>query len=419
MAAYESGSMELEYRYLDPEKGLRWFYCKGSRIREDSAMVGVLMDITERKKIDEARSRLAAIVESSDDAIFSQDLRGIVTSWNRAAEKIYGYSAEEMLGQSITSVIPLEMQSDEERILAMIARGESTDHFETVHVTKAEERIDVSLTVSPIRDESGNVTGAAKIVRDITQKRKTEQALRTTERLASVGRLAATIAHEINNPLEAVTNLIYLARSSSDLGRAQEFLRSAEEELERVSQLTKQTLGFYRETKGSVPTQIGALLMPLIAVFSSKARNKGIVMKPEIEQDPEIQAIPGEIRQLLANLIGNSIDAMDSGGAIRIRLSSSRLWNNDGTPGVRISVADTGCGIPANIRPLLFEPFFTTKKEVGTGLGLWVCKSIVEKHGGTIRVKSSTAGANRGTVFSILLPLAQPAQQEHEMRHAV
>lgn len=418
-AAYQAGTMELEYRYLHPEKGLRWFYCKGRRVREDSAMVGVVMDITERKKIDEARYRLAAIVESSDDGIFSQDLSGVVTSWNAAAEKIYGYSAEEMIGQSITRVMPPELQSEEPRIMAVIADGKSIDHLETVRFTKSGQKIDVSLTVSPIRDESGNVTGAAKIVRDITQKRKTEQALRTTERLASVGRLAATIAHEINNPLEAVTNLIYLAKSSSDPGQVQNFLRGAEEELERVSQLTKQTLGFYRETKGSALIRIGPLLMPLIAVFSSRARNKGVAILPEVEQDPEILAVPGEIRQLLANLISNSIDAMDSGGAIRIRISSARQWKCGAAPGVRLSVADSGCGIPAAIRPLLFEPFFTTKKEVGTGLGLWVCKSIVEKHGGTIRVKSSTAGTGRGTVFSVLLPQAHSSLQEHGMKQAV
>ena len=168
-----------------------------------------------RKEQIMASQHLAAIVESADDAIISKDLNGVVTSWNRAAEKMFGYSAEEMAGRSITAIIPPELQADELQILETIARGERIDHFETVRLTKNGKPIDVSLTISPMKDEKGRIVGAAKIARDITQQKKTEQALRISERLASVGRLAATIAHEINNPLEAVTNLVYLAKDRS------------------------------------------------------------------------------------------------------------------------------------------------------------------------------------------------------------
>ena len=364
------------------------------------------------------RNRLAAIVESSDDAIVSKDLTGIVTSWNLGAEKMFGYEADEIVGRSITTIIPPELHDDETRILATIARGESIDHFQTVRMTKTGERIDVSLTVSPVRDSTGKIVGASKIARDVTQQKKAEQALRTTERLASVGRLAATVAHEINNPLEAVTNLIYLAKTTTTNAEVCDYLRMAEEELDRVSQLTKQTLGFYRETRGPSATRIGSLITALLAVFGSRLRNKSVEIVPEIRHDPEVMAVRGEIRQLIANLLSNSIDAVGTGGRIRLRLSATS--DGAGQAGVRLTVADSGPGIPSDIRPKLFEPFFTTKREVGTGLGLWVCKNIVEKHGGSIRVRSSAVPGKSWTAFSVFLPLAAESRSvEQEFGQAV
>jgi len=349
--------------------------------------------------------RLAAIVESADDAIISKDLKGIVTSWNRAAKQMFGYSAEEMIGRSITAIIPPELQPDEPRILETIARGERIDHFETVRLAKNGQRIDVSLIISPMKDESGRIIGAAKIARDITQRKKTEHALRMSERLASVGRLAATMAHEINNPLEAVTNLVYLARHSAVRKDVGNFLSAAEEELARISHLTKQTLGFYRETRDAALMRIGPMLNQLISVFAARIRNKTVDIRAEIRDDPEIYAVAYEIRQLITNLLSNSIDAVTTGGQIRLRVSRATEWIGDGRSGVRLTVADSGSGIPQAVRPELFEPFFTTKKAVGTGLGLWLCKGIVEKHRGSIRVKSSTAPGNSWTVFSVFLPL--------------
>jgi PAS domain S-box-containing protein len=364
--------------------------------------------------------RMAAIVESSDDAIISKDLQGTVTSWNPGAEKMFGYTAEEIIGKPITTIIPPELHDDERRILATIARGERIRHFETVRITKSGQRIEVSLTVSPVKGEDGRITGAAKIARDITEKKKTERALRVTERLASVGRLAATVAHEINNPLEALTNLVYLARRSADRKDVRRYLAGAEEELDRISHLTKQTLGFYRETRGASAMQVGSVVNSLISVFASRARNKAIEISLEIEQDPEIYAVPGEVRQLVANLLSNSMDAVGGGGRVRIRVSARREWKVERRAGVRLTVADSGPGIPAAIRQELFEPFFTTKKEVGTGLGLWVCQSIVEKHQGSIRVKSSTRPGGSWTAFSVFLPLSpwEAGMKEEDLRQA-
>jgi PAS domain S-box-containing protein len=368
--------------------------------------LAVTLDITERKTAEEAQRRLATIVESSDDAIIGEDLSGIVLSWNPGAERMFGYSANEMIGRPITTIVPPELEGDEQVILETIGRGKRVEHFETIRLTKSGERIDVSLTISPLRDETGRVIGAAKIARDITQQKKTEQALRTTERLASVGRMAATVSHEINNPLEAMTNLVYLAKGRAVLKDVQEYLNAIEEELNRISLITKQTLGFYRETIAPSAVRVGEMLNPLIAVLGRRARNKGIEIRPEVRQDLEIHAVAGEIRQLLANLLSNSIDAVDCGGLIRIRIDANRVNEPDPT-GVRITIADSGRGIlPAN-KSKLFEPFFTTKNDVGTGLGLWVCANIVQKHNGSIRVKSNTSPGRSWTVFSVFLPIGQ------------
>lgn len=387
--------------------------------RELLARIGSQLAMSRiRKEHVVASERLAAIVESANDAIISKDLNGIVTSWNRAAERTFGYRAEEMIGRSITLIIPPELQDDEPRILATIARGERIDHFETVRLAKNGGRIDVSLTVSPLKDESGRIVGATKIARDITQHKKTESALRMSERLASVGRLAATIAHEINNPLEGVTNLVYLAKHRAVGRDVRDFLGQAEEELSRISQLTKQTLGFYRDTKAPAPIRIGPMLDPIMAVFSARARNKAVDIRKEIKGDPEICAVAGEIRQLVANLLSNSIDAVTKGGWIRIRLSAANEWSENRRAGVRLSVADSGSGIPRSVRSELFEPFFTTKKEVGTGLGLWMSKDIVERHHGSIRVKSSTAPGNSWTLFSVFLPSSEQKRGASSLKEA-
>ncbi len=416
--------IQAEWRVVWPDGSIHWILGRWQAFRDASGkptrMAGINVDITARKAAEEDQRRLAAIVESSDDAIASKDLNGIVTSWNKSAERLFGLKAEEIIGRPITLIIPPELHSHEETILSKIRRGEKIDHFETVRLNKNGERIEVSVTISPVKDGHGNVVGAAKIIRNITESKKIEHALRTAEKLAAAGRLAATVAHEINNPLEAVTNFIYLAKQTAGPGEVQDYLAGAEEELDRVTHLTKQTLGFYRDTRGATSMSVGALVTPLLSVFSSRARNKGIDVCPEIRQHPEISAVPGEIRQLLANLLSNSIDAVDRGGVIRIRVAASMDWSHPGEPGVRLTVADSGSGIPADIRSKLFEPFFTTKKEVGTGLGLWVCQNIAKKHGGRIRVKSCTAGNRKGTVFSTFFPLrAQSSNLEQDLREAV
>ncbi len=377
--------------------------------RHEPAILAEVCDAAARaceRRRDDERYRLAAIVESSDDAIVGKDLKGIVTSWNPAANRLFGYCADEMIGQSITKIVPPELAADEARILAALARGERIDHFETVRLRKNGETVDVSLTVSPVHDQAGNIVGAAEIAHDITQQRRAERALRASERLASVGRLAATVAHEINNPLEVITNLVFLARREPSHEQIQKYLSMVEEELERISHLTRQTLSFYRETKGMARVRLGDVVESLLTVFAPRMRNKGIEIRSEVDHHLEIFAVPGEIRQVVTNLLGNSIDALEAGGRICLRVSPAAQRNGGRIPGIRLTISDNGPGIPAEIRSRLFEPFFTTKKDRGTGLGLWISKSIVESHAGSIHVRSSTTPGKSGTTFSIFLPAA-------------
>jgi PAS domain S-box-containing protein len=352
----------------------------------------------------DASQRLAAIVESSDDAIISKDLNGVVTSWNPCAERMFGYTAEEMIGSSIRKVIPPEVFKDEDRIMSAVGQGLRTEHFETTRQTKSGERIEISLTLSPVFDETAKILGVSSISRDISQQKKAERALHTSEKLATVGRLAATIAHEINNPLEAVMNLTFLAQNHMEDEEGKIFLEQAQQELQRVGLLTKQTLGFYRENKGARKLNLGELVTPLVLVFSARARNKQITIETEIRGDPPVTVIPGEIRQLFANLLNNSIDAVRNRGHILIRLSAATEPSGRRRKGARLTVADDGPGISPEVRQRLFEPFFTTKRDVGTGLGLWVTSNILLKHEGSIRVRSSVTAGKSWTVFSVFIP---------------
>lgn len=318
---------------------------------------------------------------------------------------MFGYKAEEIVGRPILLVIPPELHRDEDMILGKIRRGEKIDHFETVRVTKNGERIDVSLTISPVKDEHGKVIGAAKIVRNITESKKMERALRITERLATAGRLAATVAHEINNPLEAVTNLVYLAkRDLPDVNKASQRLELASRELDRVAHIARQTLGFYRDSSSAVRLNVGQALDDLLSLYEKRLEVRNIKVVKQYEPSLEITALAGEVRQAFSNLISNSIDAMPSGGSLVIRARRSYDWHNSNVPGVRVTILDTGSGIEPRHRKSLFQPFFTTKADVGTGLGLWITRGIVEKHGGKVHVKSRTQAPNHGTVFSIFFP---------------
>lgn len=233
-----------------------------------------------------------------------------------------------------------------------------------------------------------------QVEQQLEERARTEAALVKTERLATAGRLAATIAHEINNPLEAVTNLIYLARSAP-AGESRRYLQMVEEELSRIAHITKMTLGFYRDSGAPTPVDVSELVREVLALYEAKLRAKSIRVYTELEHPEQVFGSKGELRQVIANLVANAIDVLPAGGALRVTAADSR-------GSVQLHVSDNGPGIPAENLTRIFEPFFTTKAELGTGLGLWVSRQIVEKHGGSIVVESTPAG----TCFTIRLPSA-------------
>ena len=259
-------------------------------------------------------------MESSDDAIISKNLRGIITSWNSAATRIFGYTPDEVIGQSILTLIPPELHAEEDVILRRLRAGERIEHYETERLTKDGRRLPMSLTISPIRDAGGQVIGASKIARDISDRKRAEQALLTSEKLATAGRLAATVAHEINNPLESLSTWCTLPGKPN---RTPLFRRtwSPPRKSSTGRPTRKQTLGFYRERSERTPVQAGELLRQVVAVFSSKAQNKRLQIVLESVDDAEIMVDCTEIRRLFSNLISNSIDACETGGTVRVRAS--------------------------------------------------------------------------------------------------
>jgi PAS domain S-box-containing protein len=366
----------------------------------------IARDISDRKKHDEDRFRLAALVDSADDAVISKDLNGIVTTWNRGAEKLFGYTAEEMIGQPILLVIPEQLHCDEDEILRKLRAGQRIEHYETVRQTKNGERVEVSVTISPIRDEIGSVIGASKIARDISDKKRVERLLLQAEKLAATGRMAAAIAHEINNPLESLINLIYLARQNSEVdGKVYNLLITAEGELERVAHIARQTLGYYRDSSSSAEVLLNDLIENVLLVYNSKIVSAGIAVNVRFDDLQKISVSKGEMLQIFSNVVANSIDAMPRGGVLSISLRKMLSTDHEG---MQVEIRDTGVGIKQENLLRVFDPFFTTKGNLGTGIGLWVAKQLVERRGGQIAIASSTAPSHSGTTITIFIPFSQP-----------
>ena len=370
-------------------------------------MVALLISSLAKKKseaekdADERRAQLAAVVESSEDAIFNKSLDGTILTWNRAAQEMYGYRPEEIIGKNVALLAPPDRPNEIAGILERLRHGKPTAHFETERVTKDGRRIHVSLSISPVFDEEGKISEAATIARNITDRKKTEAALRRAEKLATAGELGATIAHEMNNPLAAVTNLAYLIRKNKSLDeKARQQLALLEQEVARMAHMTRRTLGFYRDTSSPVAADMGQIMDEVIELYSRKLESKAIMVQRDYQAHAKVAVFPGEIRKVFSNLIANAIDAIRRQGTITVRVRNAHSWNSSAQPGARITVADSGIGIKPADRRKIFEPFYTTKKETGTGLGLWLSKDIVQKHGGSITVR----GERNGTVFSVFIP---------------
>jgi PAS domain S-box-containing protein len=345
--------------------------------------------------------QLAAIIDSSDDAIISKDLKGIITSWNAAATRMFGYQPDEIIGKSVMVLIPPELHSEEPEILRKVTSGKRIEHFETRRRRKDGELVNISLTISPICDSSGKIVGISKIARDITERKLTEAALFESERMAAVGRMAASIAHEVNNPLEAILNLGYLLNNHPSLDEeARGYARLVVSEVMRVSEITRQTLSFYRDTARFTEVDLRSILENILSLQRPLMDQRCIRLFTKFQQCAPIWALSGELRQVFTNLLINAIDALPNGGRIRVSVTRALHGNS-----VCVSIADNGPGIPPSVRGKIFQAFFTTKTSTGTGLGLWISQGLVRKYGGSIRVRTSTdPGRATGSIFRVCLP---------------
>lgn len=357
----------------------------------DGAVVGVVVtfrDISEmhqqqqelRRAYNVAEQRTAeldAVIESIPHGVFIATPDGKVRSNRRARE---------MTGDTF----PPQLQT-----LDRALSGEPST--QTIRASNCW----ISSVAAPIL-LNGNILGGVAVNTDITQIRLQEEILRKSEKLAAVGQLASSIAHEINNPLESITNLLYLVRYAENMEEVQEYTRVAEEELARVSEITLQTLRFHRQQNSPTQVDLAELLGAIISLYTGRFLVRGITVEWKLLPVAPALCLEGEIRQVLNNLIRNAIDAMGQGGRLFVRLR--RACDQRRREGVRITIADTGEGISPHIMEHLFEPFHTTKDLTGTGLGLWVTKGIIDKHGGTITVRTRR-DPPRGTLFAIWLPL--------------
>ena len=350
--------------------------------------------------------RVEAIVSSAMDAIISLDQDQRIVMFNPAAEELFGLDASHALGQRVDILVPERFREQHrQHVTRFSATGDTT---RSMHSLTALMGLRSDGTEFPFESTISQKTVAGEklltvILRDITQRKQSEEALIRSEKLASVGRLSASIAHEVNNPLDAIQNLLHLVESDASLSQnGRNYLKAVESELARVIEICRRTLAFSKDS-GTVSTcRPTVLTQSVLALLDHKIRKQRVICETEFLTDAEVIGVETDIRQVLWNLLGNALDAVPSEGKIRVRISDGSV--HVGQAGVRITVADNGCGIQQKDIHHLFEPFFTTKDD-GNGLGLWVVSEIVRKHKGRISVHSlSGARENTGAVFSVLLP---------------
>jgi PAS domain S-box-containing protein len=343
---------------------------------------------------------------SIGDAVIATNEHGKVTFLNPVAEKLTGTSLDGAIGKEIGEIFPIfseiTQEAVENPVQKVVEQGQVValaNH--TVLKSRNGTVIPIEDSAAPIRDDHDQLVGVVLVFRDVSVERKSRDVLYKTERLAAAARLSASVAHEINNPLEAIVNLIYLAKSAKDVSApVLQLLVLAEQELERISHITRQTLGFYRDSTMPEKVEIPVLIESVLRLYSNKLRNKNIAIVRDFCQSSPVLGMPGELRQVVSNLISNAVDAVGSDGNITLR---TRSINEPQGNGIQVEIEDDGPGVAPEDKNRIFEPFFTTKTDVGTGLGLWVTKEIIERHGGSIHVASRADDAP-GAVFTMVLP---------------
>ena len=361
------------------------------------------------------QARLAAIVESSDDAILAKDLNGIVFAWNRAAERLFGYTAAEMVGQPITALFPTDRIAEEAAILGKIGRGERIDHYPTERRCKDGRLIRVSVTVSPIRDAEGRIVGASKIIRDLTERDERELRIRElqaelahVQRVSELGQFVSALVHEVNQPLTAITNYLSASRRLLSSGNQQglaEVLERIEGQTSRTREIVQRIRDFVSKRPPELrPENLSQVVDEAIALTRVSARDDALLLTTEVDPGTTVHIDRVQVQQVLFNLMRNGIEAMQDQPQ-RAIVVAARPWSAEM---VEVSVADCGPGLPIEVRDKLFQPFVTTKAD-GMGVGLSVCRTIVEAHDGRLWVDGN---AGDGTVFRFTLPAARQTSVE-------
>ncbi len=406
-----------------------------SPVKTDEGMVvlSAIRDISDRKRIEEElqkaheelaaskdrelleyQNRLALIVDSSQDAIIGKDLDGIITHWNKGAEHMYGYSAEEMIGRSISVLAPQDRRDEIPGILKRIRSGERVEYFESVRVRKDGQQLNVSISVSPIRDAKGGIVGASIIARDVTGQRRAEDLLRHAQKMEAVGRLAGGVAHDFNNILGIVTACCELLRSRVALDGAAHYLDNIQEAAKRGASLTRQLLAFSRRQVSVQPRllDLNEALKDVIKLLRPLMGDDVQIIVRQGTDTAVVESDPVQLDQIVLNIAVNARDAMPRGGKLILETSAQEFdaalaeRHPPMKPGryVLLAISDNGCGMDAVTLSKIFDPFFTTKEiGKGTGLGLATVYGIVKQSGGHIWVYSEL---NRGTTFKIYLPAA-------------
>jgi PAS domain S-box-containing protein len=399
-----SGEFEAYY----PEPFDAWFSVMAQP--SDDGIIIFFRDITQQRReaeaLRESEARFNAIYSSSHEYIGIITPAGVVLHCNPASLEFANNTREDVIGMNFWET-PwfIHTPGAPEMVRQGIARAASGEFVrqEVSLIRPSGEIITFDFSLAPVRDADGKVVFIVPEGRDITELKLAEAALMQNEKLAAVGRLASSIAHEINNPLESVMNLIYLARQYAVNPDAQRFLDIADQEIRRVSIIANQTLRFHKQPSNPQEISCVDLFSTVLGIYEGKLKNAGIVIEKRFRATHPVVCFEGDVRQILNNLVGNAIDAMPSGGRLLVRSREATDWPT-GRKGLALTIADTGVGMDAQVRQKIFDPFFTTKGIGGTGLGLWVSQEIAQRHNGALRVHSSRRGATRGTVFTLFLP---------------
>jgi PAS domain S-box-containing protein len=364
------------------------------------------------RELRESEEWFRVTLSSIGDAVIATDRSSKVAFLNPVAEAMTGRVISDAKGKDITEVFPIFNEltgiPSEDPVKKVVETGVVVglaNH--TVLKGKDGKMIPIEDSAAPIRDDRGELIGVVLVFRDVTAERKSQEVLRKAEKLAAAARLSATMAHEINNPLAAVTNLVFLAKANHDTPPAVERqLEQAEHELERVAHITRQTLGFYRESGTPEQVEIPTLFESVFRIYQNKLTEKDLQVESDLSGCPPVEGVIGELRQAVSNLVANAIDAVEPGGKITV---SAHAAPDSPRGMVELVVADDGPGIAPEHKDRLFEPFFTTKRDVGTGLGLWAAKGIIERHGGSIGTLSRSGESGAAFVIQLPCATAEPA----------